>query len=71
MEEIGLVANTGAVLIATLTEPIARSTAAERMRLHRERRRPGLRRILVESRVSEIDALIRKDFLQADARDDL
>ena len=56
MEENRVGGKTDAELIATLTEPIARSTAAERMRLHRGRPRPGLRRILVESRVSEIDA---------------
>ena len=39
MDEIGLVAHDpDAELIATTTEPIARSPAAERMRRHRERR---------------------------------
>jgi len=48
-----------------------RSTAAERMRLHRERRRTGLRCLTIELRVTEIDALVRNGFLKADARNDL
>ena len=52
---------------ATLT----RSTAAERMRRHRERRRVGLRCLKIELRVTEIDALARKGFLKTDARNDL
>ena len=52
------------------TEP-ARSAAAERMRLHRERRRKGLRCLTIELRVTEIDALVRNGFLKADARNDL
>jgi hypothetical protein len=51
-------------------EPINRSTAAERMRLHRERRRAGMRCLMIELRETEIDALIRKGFLKSDARDD-
>jgi len=37
-----------------------RSPAAERMRLYRERRRSGLRCLLIELRETEIDALIRR-----------
>jgi hypothetical protein len=50
--------------------PATRSTAAERMRRHRERRRDGLRCLIIELRETEIDALIRKGMLKADARND-
>jgi hypothetical protein len=54
-----------------MNEPGARlSPAAERMRLHRERRRWGLRCMTIELRETEIDALIRKGMLKADARND-
>ena len=46
------------------------SPAAERMRLHRERRRRGLRCLMIELRETEIDALIRKGFLTAETRND-
>jgi hypothetical protein len=46
------------------------SPAAERMRLHRERRRKGLRCLTIELRETEIDALIRKGMLKTDARND-
>ncbi len=51
------------------TEP-ARSVAAERMRLHRERRRKGLRCLTIELHETEIDALIRRGLLRADMRND-
>jgi hypothetical protein len=51
--------------------PATRSAAAERMRRHRERRRDGLRCVTVEILESEIDALARRGFLKADARNDL
>ena len=38
----------------------ARSAAAERMRAHRQRRRDGLRCLIIEIRDSEINALIGK-----------
>jgi hypothetical protein len=47
-----------------------RSTAAERMRRHRERRRDGLRCLTIELRETEIDALARNGFLKADTRND-
>jgi hypothetical protein len=47
-----------------------RSPAAVRMRLHRERRRQGLRCLTIELRETEIEALIRKGFLQAEMRND-
>jgi hypothetical protein len=50
--------------------PIACS-AAKRMRYHRERRREGLRCITIELRETEIDELIRRKLLQADARNDI
>jgi hypothetical protein len=42
--------------------------AAERMRRHRERRREGLRCFVIELRETEIDALIGRGLLRADAR---
>jgi hypothetical protein len=51
------------------TDP-ARSAAAERMRLHRERRRMGLRCLTVQLRETEIDALIRKGLLKPETRND-
>ena len=40
-----------------------RSPAVERMRLHRQRRRLGLRCLVVELRETEIDELIRRRLL--------
>jgi hypothetical protein len=51
-------------------EPINRSPAADRMRLHRERKKNGMRCLMIELRETEIDALIRKGFLTADTRND-
>ena len=50
--------------------PLTRSPAAERMRLHRERKKNGMRCLMIELRETEIDALIRKGFLTADTRND-
>ena len=50
------------------TKPAYRSPAAERMRLHRERRRDGLRCLTIELRETEIDALIRKGLLKTEMR---
>jgi hypothetical protein len=50
--------------------PAARSAAAERMRLHRERRRKGLRCLTIEFRETEIDALVRKELLKIEMRND-
>jgi hypothetical protein len=47
------------------------SAAAQRMRAHRQRRRDGLRCIVVQLRETEIDELIRRKFLQPDARNDI
>jgi hypothetical protein len=49
-------------------KPMARSTAAERMRLHRERRRLGLRCVTIELRATEIDALVRMGLLRPEMR---
>ena len=51
-------------------EPTARSAAAERMRLHRERRRKGLRCLTIELRETEIDALVRIKLLRPEMRND-
>jgi len=40
------------------------------MRLHRERRRLGLRCLMIELRETEIDALIRRGLLQPETRND-
>ena len=51
--------------------PTACSAAAQRMRAHRQRRREGLRCIVVQLRETEIDELIRRKLLQVDARNDV
>jgi hypothetical protein len=51
--------------------PITRSAGAERMRNHRERRRRRLRCVTVQVREREIDVLIRRGLLKADARNDV
>src|SRR5262245_22549264 len=56
--------------ILPTAKPPARSAAAERMRLHRDRRRQGLRCFTIELRETEIDALIRKGLLKAETRND-
>ncbi len=58
-------------LIAPTTDAVARSPAAERMRRSRQRRRDGMRCVRVELRETEVDALIRKGLLHADARNNL
>jgi len=52
------------------TESTTRSAAAERMRLHRERRRLGLRCLMIELRETEIDALVRRGLLKWETRND-
>ena len=51
------------------TEP-NRSAAAERMRRYRERRRDGLRCLMIELRETEIDALVGMGLLRAEMRND-
>ena len=46
------------------------SSAALRMRRHRERRRDGLRCMTIELRETEVAELVRKGFLEEDARND-
>jgi hypothetical protein len=50
--------------------PVFRSAAAERMRLHRERQRQGLRCVTVELRETEIDTLIKRELLKSEMRND-
>jgi hypothetical protein len=51
-------------------EPATRTAAAERMRRHRQRRRDGLRCLVIELRETEIDELIRKGLLTPETRND-
>jgi hypothetical protein len=46
------------------------SLAAERMRLHRKRRRDGMRYVRIPLHVSEIDTLIRLGLLQTEQREE-
>jgi hypothetical protein len=48
----------------------ARTPAAERMRLYRERRRRGLRCLVIELRETELDALICRGLLEQETRND-
>jgi len=48
----------------------ARSAAAERMRHHRERRRQGLRCLMIELSEAEIGGLIREGLLPAEMRNE-
>ena len=51
--------------------PAASQTpAAERMRRHRERRRHGLRSLLIELHEEELDAFVKKGMLDPTARND-
>jgi hypothetical protein len=50
--------------------PLIRSAPAERMRLHRERRRQGLRCLTIELRETEIEALIHTGLLKSETRHD-
>lgn len=51
--------------------PPSISAAARRMRAHRERRQFGLRCVTIQLRETEIDVLIGRGLLKADARNDL
>jgi hypothetical protein len=48
----------------------AHTPAAERMRLHRERRRRGLRCVMIELCETDVDALIRGGLLEHGTRND-
>jgi hypothetical protein len=52
------------------TASTTRTAAAERMHRSRQRRRDGLRCLIIELRETEIDALIRKGLLPAENRQD-
>jgi hypothetical protein len=56
----------------TVTPPTERpcSAAAERMRLHRERRRNGMRCVTIEVRESEINMLVHMKLLKSEMRND-
>jgi len=56
--------------IPQTTESATPSAAAERMRRHRQRRRDGLRCLIIELRETEVDVLIRKGLLAAENRQD-
>jgi hypothetical protein len=49
---------------------VTRTSGAERMKLHRERKRNGMRCLTIELRETEIDALVAKQFLKPEMRDD-
>jgi hypothetical protein len=54
-----------------VTDNTSQSTpAAERMRVHRSRRRAGLRCLTIELRETEVTELIRRELLEAGARHD-
>ena len=59
-----------AEILAATVEVVPRSPAAERMRRHRQRRRDGLRCLMVELRETEIDALVGLKLLTAEMRND-
>ena len=48
----------------------ARTPAAERMRLHRDRRRRGLRCLMIQLHETEVEALIRGGLLEHETRND-
>ena len=50
---------------------LSSAPVAERMRRYRKRRRRGMRCLRIQIHVSEIDALIRKKYLDQQSRDDL
>ena len=56
----------------SITPPVSitASAAAKRMRNSRERRRLGLRCVTVQLRATEVDVLVQKNLLNADARSD-
>jgi hypothetical protein len=57
-------------LIVTPPTERPRSAAAERMRLHRERRRNGMRCLTIEVRESEINMLVHMKLLKSEMRND-
>jgi hypothetical protein len=55
---------------ASTGAPAARSAAAERMRLHRERRRNGMRCVTIEVHESETNMLVHMKLLKSEMRND-
>jgi hypothetical protein len=53
-----------------VTTATGRSAAAERMRHYRERRRQGLRCLMIELSKAEIDGLVRQGLLPAELRNE-
>ena len=51
-------------------KPTNPTPAAERMRRHRERRREGMRCLLVELHETEIDVLVKRGLLKQETRHD-
>ena len=49
---------------------VSLSPAAERMRLHRHRRRNGLRCVTIQLRATEIAELVRRGWLPPESRND-
>jgi hypothetical protein len=49
---------------------VSPTSAAERMRRHRERRRDGLRCLWIELHKRELDALVRRGLLEPRSRHD-
>jgi hypothetical protein len=49
---------------------VSPNPAAERMRLYRERRRQGLRCLMIEISETEIDAFVHMGLLKTELRDD-
>jgi hypothetical protein len=56
--------------VAPTAEPVARSSASERMRRHRRRHRDGLRCLTIQLRETEISNLISKGLLKPEMRND-
>jgi hypothetical protein len=71
MPKTGLITTGADVATTSLTATGHPSPAAERMRLHRNRRREGLRCVTVELRETEIDALVRRGLLKAETHNDM
>lgn len=49
----------------------AASSGAARMRLYRRRRREGLRCVTIQLHEAEVEALVRKEWLKPETRNDL
>jgi hypothetical protein len=60
----------GMAAVQASIDPVPHTTAAERMRRHRKRKRQGLRCVTIQLRETEIDVLIKMGLLTADTRND-